>query len=179
MNGSVQRLISLLDEVLENLSKYQDRHESFQTQIRGASDLTKEQLLKLCHSFSEELGAMFSHLSKHLKMVRELANSERTQQKSEEPEPIAPDDLARHFRDVIDAIHQEAQAPKAGIGAAIIKSMEVELRGLILVQDKQTRFVMPTLRQPVDADQLSTIRMAFGMIPVVRSGEFESEPPPE
>ena len=65
---------------------------------------------------------------------------------------------------------------ETGDVGTIIKSMDVELKGLIVVQDQQARVVPPSPDQPIDAGQLSTIKMSFASVPLQRAIEREKPP---
>jgi hypothetical protein len=85
------------------------------------------------------------------------------------PQPSSsatPLNLAQSFKGVIDAIQAEAhQTP--GV-ATTIKSMDLEVKGLVQVQeDKSTLLVLPGAGSSIDANALSTLRVSFGAIPVV------------
>ena len=85
-------------------------------------------------------------------------------------------DLAKSFRSVIQTIQNEMGQDETGDVGTIIKSMDVELKGLIVVQDQQARVVPPSPDQPIDAGQLSTIRMSFASVPLQRAIEREKPP---
>lgn len=77
-----------------------------------------------------------------------------------------PLNLAQSFKSVIDSIQVQAlQTPGM---ATTIKSMDLEVKGLVQVQeDKSTRLVLPGAGSSIDANALSTLRVSFGAIPVV------------
>ena len=77
----------------------------------------------------------------------------------------SPLDLAKSFRNVIDAIQTEArQSPGM---ATTIKAMDIEVKGLVQVnEDKSTAFVLPSAGTPIDSNSLSTLRVSFGSVPV-------------
>jgi beta-lactam-binding protein with PASTA domain len=76
-----------------------------------------------------------------------------------------PLELAKSFRNVIDAIQTEArQTPGM---ATTIKTMDIEVKGLVQVNgDKSTVFVLPGAGSPIDSNSLSTLRVTFGSVPV-------------
>jgi hypothetical protein len=108
----------------------------------------------------------------HLKEAAALTG--RLQQdESRKEAAIRPEDFAKRFRSLIDSIQVEARTGVAGEVATTLKSLDVELKGLIVVEKDDARLVTPSPAEPVDPGQLSTIRMSFGSIPVLPS------PPPE
>jgi len=82
---------------------------------------------------------------------------------------VKPETLARHFRTVIERIQQEALDPERGPIGATLRGVEVEVKGLIVVENEEPRIVTPTPDRPVEAGQLSTVRMSFGSVPVLRA----------
>jgi methyl-accepting chemotaxis protein len=87
--------------------------------------------------------------------------------------PIA---LAKSFRDVIDTIQADArQAEEVGV---TIRSMDVEIKGLVEATEKETTLVLPSTGAPIDPNALSTLRVSFSAVPAVRVDEPPVEPPP-
>ena len=78
---------------------------------------------------------------------------------------VTPLSLANSFKSVIDTIQTQArQTP--GV-ATTIKSMDLEVKGLVQVQaDKSTLLVMPTPGSSIDPNSLSTLRVSFAAVPV-------------
>jgi cell division septum initiation protein DivIVA len=77
-----------------------------------------------------------------------------------------PLDLARSFREVIQTIQAEARgADEVGV---TIRTMDLEIKGLVEVAEKQTSMVLPTAQAPVDPALLSTLRLSFSAVPTVR-----------
>ena len=86
-----------------------------------------------------------------------------------------PLNLAQSFKSVIDAI--QAQAHQTPGVATTIKSMDLEVKGLVQVQeDKSTLLVLPGAGSSIDANALSTLRVSFGAIPVVASAVTPAVP---
>jgi len=76
-----------------------------------------------------------------------------------------PLSLATSFKKVMETIQAEARKTE-GI-ATTIKSMDLEVKGLVQVQEGVTSLLLPSVGTPVDAGALSTLRVSFGAIPVV------------
>jgi hypothetical protein len=73
--------------------------------------------------------------------------------------------LATSFKQVIDTIQAEARGAP-GV-ATTIKSMDIELRGLVQVRaDNTTVMVLPAEKSGIDPNSLSTLRVTFGAVPV-------------
>lgn len=73
--------------------------------------------------------------------------------------------LASSFKQVIDTIQAEARSTPGM--ATTVKSMDIELKGLVQVRaDNTTVMVLPAEKSAVDPNSLSTLRVTFGAIPV-------------
>jgi replicative DNA helicase len=82
------------------------------------------------------------------------------------PPPASPTSLADSFRKVVDQIQSQARLQSASGPATTIKSLDIEVKGLVNVQpDGSTVMVLPTLSSQIDATQLSTLRVSFAAIP--------------
>jgi len=77
--------------------------------------------------------------------------------------------LAKNFRSVIQTLQRELDEAETGDVGTIIKSMDVELKGLIVVENQEAKVVPPAPDQTVDANTLSTIRMSFASVPIQRA----------
>ena len=77
-----------------------------------------------------------------------------------------PLNLVSSFKDVIDTI--QAQARQTPGVATTIKSMDLEVKGLVQVQqdNKSSLLIMPTTTSLIDPGALSTLRVSFGAVPV-------------
>jgi hypothetical protein len=89
---------------------------------------------------------------------------------------VAATDLAKGFRSVIQTIQREIGEGDTGDVGTIIKSMDVELKGLIVVEDQQPKVVPPSPDTPVDPGTLSTIRMSFASVPIGRTADRDTGP---
>jgi len=82
------------------------------------------------------------------------------------PPPANPIALADSFKKVVDQIQAQARLQSASGPATTIKSMDIEVKGLVNVQaDGSTVMVLPTLSSQIDANQLSTLRVSFAAVP--------------
>ena len=107
--------------------------------------------------------------------VLQQTNAEQAKQIEELKKQLAggessatPLNLATSFKGVIDTIQEQArQTP--GV-ATTVKSMDIEVKGLVQVSpDKTTQLVLPAAGSAIDAAALSTLRISFGAIPVAGS----------
>jgi len=81
------------------------------------------------------------------------------------PTPTNPLDLAESFRKVVDQIQTQARLQSARGPATTIRGMDLEIKGLVNVQDSGTVLVLPTTTTPIDPAQLSTLRLSFAAVP--------------
>ena len=88
----------------------------------------------------------------------------------------SPSDIAKSFRAVMDEFHTEAREAE-DVGVAI-KSMDLEVKGLVEVDEQTTTIVLPGAGAAVDPTALSTFRVSFAAVPAVPA-EVAAEPPPE
>jgi hypothetical protein len=81
---------------------------------------------------------------------------------------ISPEDLAKQFRSVAEKVQQEAQGTATGDSTIIMKSMDIELKGLIMAKDGKPTIMTASPDRRLDPGDASTIRMSFGTVPVIR-----------
>src|SRR5260370_2067374 len=81
------------------------------------------------------------------------------------PPPATPLALADSFRKVVEQIQTQARLQSASAPATTIRSMDLEIKGLVNVQDGNTVMVLPTTTTPIDSAQLSTLRLSFAAVP--------------
>lgn len=174
MDPRLAKLIELLQAALGRERELDGLNREFQTNSERIKEV--EELRKLALRFARRAAGVNTEqqaaLQEALRLAEELGKDPSP---PAEGGPVKADDVAKHFRTLIDNIQREARQPKAGEVATTLKSLEVEIKGLIVVEKDEARIVTPTPSRPVDPGQLSTIRMSFGTIPVLRQAE---EPPP-
>ena len=82
------------------------------------------------------------------------------------PPPVTPINLADSFRKVLDQVQSQARVRSATGPATTIKNMDIEVKGLVNVQeDGSTVMVLPTVATQIDASQLSTLRVSYAAVP--------------
>lgn len=169
MDPRFQRLIELLKAMIDREKQIHDLNVEFQKAVAAAKEL--ETLRKIALSFSTRLDGLIGEEQKALDEALSLA-----QQLSEEKQPpvsgtVRAGDVANQFRTLIDTIQGDARKSRPGEMASTLKSLDIELKGLIVIEDNEAKIVPPTPDHPVDPGQLSTIKMSFGSVPVLRSTE--------
>jgi len=107
---------------------------------------------------------------------REIADLKIQLAGTEQVTRASPVDLARSFRAVIEEFHTEAREAE-DVGVAI-KALDLEVKGLVEVDERTTTLVLPSAGAAVDPTALSTFRVSFAAVPAVPAEEAP-EPPPE
>jgi len=123
----------------------------------------------------KRLGDRFKKLSSELDqgtiMAKQALALEKRAAKTETG-VISPEDLAKQFRLVAENLHQEAQNSQ-GDAAVILKSMDIEVKGLIMARQGKPAIMTATPEKPLDPGDVSTIRMSFGTVPFMKSAPEE------
>lgn len=84
------------------------------------------------------------------------------------PTPLSPEELVRQVRALIESTNgAQPTVPDAEVTASL-KSVEMDVKSLIVVETNQAKLVLPTLDRPINPEQLSTIHLVFGAVPYVR-----------
>lgn len=110
--------------------------------------------------------AVAARQKENAEQVRTIADLQKRLETVSKVSTATPLDLANSFKGVVDAIQAEARKA-AGVGTTI-KSMELEVKGLVQVQaNNVTTLVLPNVGTAIEAGALSTLRVSFGSIPVV------------
>jgi hypothetical protein len=107
---------------------------------------------------------------------REIADLKAQLVAADQVTRASPSEIARSFRAVIDEFHTEAREAE-DVGVAI-KALDLEVKGLVEVDEKTTTLVLPAAGAAVDPTTLSTFRVSFGAVPAVPAEEAP-EPPPQ
>jgi hypothetical protein len=168
MDARVERLIGVLKLAQERSQQSAELTTTFFSNLTAATNVeTAKKLAKALQDRSTPL------LEEERKALAEAADLAQQLGDLAAPAPATPgvavraEDIARHFRTLVDTVQLDARAPKAGELATTLKSFDVEIKGLIVVDDKEARVVTPTPERVIDPAQLSTIRMSFASIPVL------------
>jgi hypothetical protein len=149
--------LQLLDQIQAQIQQFAQDRDTEQNQLQdqlNQAQATASQLAASNSTLQQQNAAATAEIQR-LKQVIDTGLPSST-----------PVDLARSFRDVVDTIQSEARAAP-GVGVTV-KAMDIEVKGLVQVQNKQTVMVLPTVGSSVDPNSLSTLRVSFGAIPVVR-----------
>lgn len=150
-----------LGRVLADLRAYLQEQEDARNKLTDALHQSEAARGELNGKLAdlEKQNAAQAKLVEDLKRRLEAAGSGTSANSS------TPLGLASSFKNVIDTIQAQARST-AGM-ATTIKSMDIELKGLVQVQaDNTTVMVLPAEKSPIDPNSLSTLRVTFGAIPV-------------
>ena len=177
MDERLQNLTSLLEETFKGLNELQESNKRFQG-VLIQSRILRKTVIDVGKNFSEQLQDGHASLAESLKRGIALSK-ELSEAKPEVPGKITPEDLAKRLQSVIENSQLEARRPKAGGLAATLRSMDVELKGFIVVEDDKPQIVPPSPARGADAAQLSTIRMSFGTVPVIGTEEAGAPEAPQ
>ena len=179
MDPRVERLIKLLAEAVHGHEQALKLRDELAAAIEKARtiDNARAAFKAFDEQFLPVAGVQKERLLEGSKLASDLAATEPQPQPpgtTPKPSAILPANLVKQFRTIIDTAQQEARTPGAGDTAATIKSLDIELKGFIVVEQDQPAILPPQPDKPIDAAQLSTIRMSFGSVPVVRAAPTDT-----
>lgn len=176
MDKRIERLIELLKIAMERAQQLLDLNRQFQ---EAAGRAKPEELVKIVREYgrkSEEgLGVQQASLKEALTLAQQLGSDAPPAGSG----AVRAEDFAKHFRTLIDRMQLDARMPREGDVATTLKSLDVELKGMIVVEEDEARIITPSLSRVVDPGQLSTIRMSFGTIPVLPAASADQPEEPK
>ena len=149
------RVKEQLPAILKDLKSYAQDQETQRNQMLDALNQQKATIDQLQNSVAalQKINADQAQQIEALK--KQITGGESS---------ATPLNLATSFKGVMDAIQAEArQTP--GV-ATTVKSMDLEVKGLVQVSEKVTAMVLPAVGSVIDPNALSTLRISFGAIPV-------------
>ncbi len=155
----LNRLIELLKQALADLEKQGQIIAAFQKIDATEIGALKKAQKALLDRLAETQAVLGKDLAESVDVAGRIDPSH-----VEPAAGVLATDLAKGFRSVIQQIQSEVDDDDADVGT-IIRSLDVELKGHIVVADKQPSIVPPAPGQNIDANQLSTIRMSFASVP--------------
>ena len=162
----IKRLIELLNDALAALEKMRGAVGTFEQTDAPDLDRLRRAVKVLLARLKEADASLQAELTEAADIGKRLEGKGDGQPAAG---AVTATDLAKGFRSVIQTIQREAGEGDVGDVGTIIKSMDVELKGLIVVEDQQPKVVPPSADKPVDPNTLSTIRMSFGSVPIERA----------
>jgi hypothetical protein len=158
-----------IDELLAQLERIREKAEP---QTRDALAGFAKQLKAYDAERDKQISEQTSQLAEKDTEIADLKNRlEGTERISR----ASPTDLAKSFRAVIEEFHAEAQqADEVGVA---IRTLDLEVKGLVEVDEQATTLVLPGAGAAIDPTTLSTLRVSFAAVPVVPAET--PTPPPE
>ncbi len=178
MSEQTERLSEQLAAAQQGLQDLRKAQQSFH-RARSRRTAKPEAAIAAAHKLAQKAEPGLTQLGALLKEITALAQSlTAAQAPAAEAEAIKPEDLARHFRDVVDQAQSSARQPEGDVGVSL-KSLDIEVKGLIVVEGDEARLVTPTASRALDVGQLSTLRLTFGTVPFLRAPVDEAQPAPK
>jgi hypothetical protein len=184
MANTIQAVIESLKGIDDRLRALQSAIDDFQKALSNIDKLP-EAAKRFSGQVKDDVAAMDKMIQEDIQLLQSVGPPD---DQGGTTQPVDTGNLADHFRSIVDTIQLQAQQPQAGQIATTLKSLDVELKTLIVVQDNKTRLITPSPNQTFDPGQLSTIRMSFNSVPVVppppgapppRSSRTTTPPGPE
>lgn len=194
-------------EIQDILKQFNDLRRVAPEPQRKAIDSIQTELTGFAQQQQDERNRLLAENSQHLTTIAQLQQANTALQRTvaeqarlidefkgrsgteAPPTSATPANLVQSFKSVMDSIQAEAQTTP-GI-ATTIKGMDLEIKGLVQVQQEregpvQTLMVLPNVGRAVQPETLSTLRVSFGAIPVVapaaaapqRTASPAAPPPP-
>ena len=169
----LKRLVELISNALGDLEKLRGAEATFR-----ATDAPDIKRLRLAvNALLEQLDQIGDSLHGELAEAADIAKRVVDQGPGQPATgAVTATDFAKGFRSVIETMQREAGEGAVGDVGTIIKSMDVELKGLVVVEDSQPKVVPPSPGSTVDPNTLSTIRMSFASVPIQRTAGPKSGP---
>jgi len=154
-----------VEELMAEIAAIREKAEP---ETRAALAKFERQLKAFGAANEKELAARDKQIAEKDKLIEELKGQESQVTRA------SPSDIAKSFRAVIDEFHAEArEADDVGVA---IKALDLEIKGLVEVEERKTTLVLPTAGAAVDPTALSTLRVSFATVPIIPA-EAPSEPP--
>lgn len=176
MEERIEHLIQVLKDAMAKVGELQKATTAFQRLTQGPG--AKEKVFKAAPAYAKQINDGLASMQSGLKIASQEAADIAKEEADRKTGAVKPDELVQHFRSVIEAAGDEARKPRSSEVAATLKGVDVEIKGLIVVEEGEARIVTPTPEKVLDPAQLSTIRMAFGTVPTRRPpAEKEGEEP--
>jgi hypothetical protein len=173
----LKRLIELVTGALADLEKLRAAVDAFRQIDPADIERLRKAAKTLPPRLDEGHAAIAAKLEEAAQISKRLAD-----QGAPQPGPanagagVMATDLAKGFRSVIQTLQNEVGEGDLGDVGTIIKSMDVELKGLVVVTDQQPTIVPPTPDRPIDPGLLSTVRMSFASVPLQRTVNRDKPP---
>lgn len=84
--------------------------------------------------------------------------------------PLALDEVSKAFANLITVSHTEAAQPSPTGTAAILRSVEIEMKGFVDVQGGKPHVVLPKVGEAVEINALSLVKLSYVTVPTPSTG---------
>lgn len=95
-----------------------------------------------------------------------------------EPQQFPLESLASSFKALLENMQTQAIQPTPSGTAGALRSIDVELKGYINVQDAKTHLRVPRAGEAIDAQSLSLLKLSFVTVPTRPLPPKPPAPPP-
>jgi hypothetical protein len=179
MIPSFDQLIQVLKECLDRENQLGKLKSTLRELVASAKNM--DEIKKNIPALLEKIFSLEADQAKALNQALEIADALQQNQPPPQPPPadtVKAGDLATQFRVLMDTIQSDARAPREGAVATTLKSLDIELKGLIVVKNNEAQIVPPAPGSTVDPGTLSTIRLSYGTIPILKPTQAAPAPTP-
>jgi hypothetical protein len=133
---------------------------------REAADKTKEYI----STINSELDSQKKLLTEVTALVERIEQAQLDNAKG-----VKPLDMARQLKSVVDSVQNDLNSQLGSVGT-VLRGFDVELKGVVVVENSETRVMLPPPTEKLEAHQVSTFKMSFGTVPLVRPDNPASDP---
>jgi hypothetical protein len=174
METIMDKLLAMLQETLKRIETLAKQISEFRTALNQTE--VPKKFSDLGERFAAQVDEAARAALNNLRQAEVIVKEATTPGTKPETKPVKADVLARQFRSVIESIQREAQQQPEGDIGVTLKTVDVEVKGLIVVEGDSAAIVTPTPDRAVDPGQLSTIRLSYGSVPLLRTAATTPTP---
>lgn len=91
---------------------------------------------------------------------------------------VGVESFASSFTTLLEGLQAQAARPTPSGIAAALRSIDVEVKGYVEVQDNKTQLAMPRAGETIEANSLSLLRLSFVTVPTPMQPAPTTFPPP-
>lgn len=164
MIDELDSLKRLSQEGLARIKSIRTATKVFSTAVKPPRGEPASPLVDKATTYAKGITAELDKQEELLKSVKALTDAIAKEQVGT-AKGAKPLDIARNLRGVVDTLQGELGSPQSGFGTAL-RNFDVELKGVVMVQDDETRIVLPPPTERLEAHQVSTFKMSFAAVPV-------------
>jgi hypothetical protein len=169
MIEELSRLKQISTEGLQRIKTVASASKSLQGVVLATTrgDLPTRDATNKAKEYTAAINAELDAQKKLLTEVKTLVD--RIQQAQiDDTKGVTPLDITRQLKSVVDSVQTDLAAQAGSVGT-VLRGFDVELKGIVVVENSETRVVLPPPTEKLEAHQVSTFKMSFGTVPLVRS----------